>query len=263
MTPAPPDAPPTGAVCGDGVESGDDLYDCAAGGRLSGASVGGDSEEADQCVEGAAPLARRVERVGGTSGGVMPRPGRRRAEGPAARVSAGRSWPVSSSCPSSSSRGPSCVTRATPRAPLTVGLQLREHPSADHLRVRVRHAAILCVCVFAMRRSSDIGMVTSIAMVTSIGMVASIGRVASRPGESVPSVAEGIRPPPSRGRPRPASVLTGRARRASGRRTVTARCVAGGGIGLLRHAGVDAGCAPHARRPPLLPAAPIVPHKSR
>ena len=77
----------------------------------------------------------------------MPRPGRRRAEGPAARVSAGRSWPVSSSCPSSSSRGPSCVTcappRAPPRAPLTVGLQRREHPSADHLRVRVRHAAIL------------------------------------------------------------------------------------------------------------------------
>ena len=81
------------------------LYACAAGGRLFGASVGGDSEEADQCVEGAAPRARRVERVGGTSGGVMPRPGRRRAEGPAARVSAGRSWPVSSSCPSSS-RGP-------------------------------------------------------------------------------------------------------------------------------------------------------------
>ena len=115
------------------------------GGRpaLSGASGGGASEEADQGVAGAPPRARRVERVGGTSGGVMPRPGRRRAEGPAARVSAGRSWPVSSSCPSSSSRGPSCVTRAPPRAPLTVGLQLREHPSADHLRVRVRHAAIL------------------------------------------------------------------------------------------------------------------------
>ena len=114
VTPAPPDAPPTGAVCGAGVASVDALYDCAAGGRLSGASVGGDSEEADQCVEGAAPRARRVERVGGTSGGVRPRPGRRRAEGPAARVSAGRSWPVSSSCPSSSSRGPSCVTRAPP-----------------------------------------------------------------------------------------------------------------------------------------------------
>ena len=91
MTPAPPDAPPTGAVCGAGVASVDALYDCAAGGRLSGAYLCGDSEEADQCVEGAAPLARRVERVGGTSGGVMPRPGRRRAEGPAARVSAGRS----------------------------------------------------------------------------------------------------------------------------------------------------------------------------
>ena len=41
---------------------------------------------------------------------------------------------------SSSSRGPSCVTRA-PRPP--VGLPLRDHPSADHRRVRVRHAAIL------------------------------------------------------------------------------------------------------------------------
>ena len=44
---------------------------------------------------------------------------------------------------SSSSRGPSCVTRAPPPAPPTVGRQRREHPSADHLRVRVRHAAIL------------------------------------------------------------------------------------------------------------------------
>ena len=41
---------------------------------------------------------------------------------------------------SSSSRGPSCVTRA-PRP--TVGLPLRDHPSAGHRRVRVRHAAIL------------------------------------------------------------------------------------------------------------------------
>ena len=41
---------------------------------------------------------------------------------------------------SSSSRGPSCVTRA-PRP--TVGLQLRDHPSAGHRRVRVRHVAIL------------------------------------------------------------------------------------------------------------------------
>ena len=67
VTPAPPDAPPPGAVCGDGVAAVDALYACAAGGRLSGASLGGDSEEADQCVEGAAPRARRVERVGGTS----------------------------------------------------------------------------------------------------------------------------------------------------------------------------------------------------
>ena len=153
---------------------------------------------------------------------------------------------------------------------------------------------VIVVCVCAMRRSSDIGMVPSIAMVTDIAMVAciamvtyiamvpyiamvasiwrvaSIGRVASRLGESVPSVAEGIRPPPSRGRPRPASVLTGRARRASGRRTGPARCVAGGGIGLLRHAGVEAGCAPHARRPSLeqplnrrVTAAPIMPYNSR
>ena len=41
---------------------------------------------------------------------------------------------------SSSSRGPSCVTRA-PRP--TVGLQRQDHSSAGHRRVRVRHAAIL------------------------------------------------------------------------------------------------------------------------
>ena len=41
------------------------------------------------------------------------------------------------------------------------------------------------------------------------------GSVASRPGESVPSVAEGIPPPPSRGRPRPASSPHGRAPRPS------------------------------------------------
>ena len=51
----------------------------------------------------------------------------------------GAGVPVSSSCPSSS-RGPSCVTRA-PRP--TVGLQRRDHSSAGHRRVRVRHAAIL------------------------------------------------------------------------------------------------------------------------
>ena len=48
MTPAPPDAPPPGAVCGDGVASVDDRYDCAAGGRLS---LG---------RPGAAPARRRV-----------------------------------------------------------------------------------------------------------------------------------------------------------------------------------------------------------
>ena len=186
------------------------------GGRpaLSGASGGGDSEEADQGVEGAAPLARRVERVGGTSGGVRPRPGRRRAEGPAARVSAGRSWPVSSSCPSSS-RGPSCVTRAPPRAPLTVGRPRRDHPSADQLRVRVRHAAILrhreghFHCDGYLHRD---GIITSIwddhlhrddhvhrddpsigmiGMITSIGMVPSIGMILHREdppsGGSLPS----------------------------------------------------------------------------
>ena len=52
MTPAPPDAPPTGAVCGDGVAAVDVRYACAAGGRLSGASLGGDSEEADRSVRG-------------------------------------------------------------------------------------------------------------------------------------------------------------------------------------------------------------------
>ena len=41
---------------------------------LSGASGGGASEEADQGVAGAAPRARRVERVGGTSGGVHAAP---------------------------------------------------------------------------------------------------------------------------------------------------------------------------------------------
>ena len=79
---------------------------------------------------------------------------------------------------------------------------------------------------------TDIWMITSIGMVTSIGRVASIGSVASRPGESVPSIAEGIRlprgdralrdPPASRAR---ASVP---ARRASGRRTGAARVSLGG-----------------------------------
>ena len=54
----------------------------------------------------------------------------------------------------------------------------------------------------------------------------------------------GTRPP---GRPRPASVLTGPARRASGRRTGAARVSLGGGSGLLRPAAGAAGGAP---RPP-------------
>ena len=48
VTPAPPDAPPTGEVCGDGVASVDDRYECAAGGRLS---LG---------RPGAAPARRRI-----------------------------------------------------------------------------------------------------------------------------------------------------------------------------------------------------------
>ena len=181
VTPAPPDAPPPGAVCGDGVASVDALYDCAAGGRLSGASLCGDSEEADQCVEGAAPRARRVERVGGTFGGVMPRPGRRRAEGPAARVSAGRA------CPCRRRR----AARRASHAP---------HGRLSACRFGTIRQPIIVVCVFAMRRSSDIGRVPYIAMVASIWRVASIGRVASRLGESVPSVAEGVRPPRRAGR---------------------------------------------------------------
>ena len=181
MTPAPPDAPPPGAVCGDGVASVDALYACAAGGRLSGASLCGDSEEADQGVAGAAPRARRVERVGGTSGGVMPRPGRRRAEGPAARVSAGRA------CPCRRRR----AARRASHAP---------HGRLSACRFGTIRQPVIVVCVFAMRRSSDIGRVPYIAMVASIRRVASIGRVASRLGESVPSVAEGVRPPRRAGR---------------------------------------------------------------
>ena len=48
VTPAPPDAPPPGEVCGDGVASVDDRYECAAGGRLS---LG---------RPGAAPARRRI-----------------------------------------------------------------------------------------------------------------------------------------------------------------------------------------------------------
>ena len=132
VTPAPPDAPPTGAVCGDGVASVDDLYACAAGGRLSGVSAGR-----------ACPCRRR-------------RAARRASHAPHGRLSA--------------------CSVGTIRQPVIV------------------------VCVFAMRRSSDIGMVTYIAMVASIWRVASIGRVASRLGESVPSVAEGVRPPRRAGR---------------------------------------------------------------
>ena len=135
VTPAPPDAPPPGAVCGDGVAAGDARYACAAGGRLSGASLGGASEEADQGVAGAAPL-------GSPCGARGRHVGRRHAapRSPAGRGT-GRAGVRGAGVPvSSSSRGPSCVTRA-PRP--TVGLQRRDHSSAGHRRVRVRHAAIL------------------------------------------------------------------------------------------------------------------------
>ena len=95
------------------------------------------------------PWARRVERVGGTSGGVRPRPGRRRAEGPAARVSAGRA------CPCRRRR----AARRASHAP---------HGRLSACRVGTIRQPVIVVCVFAMRRSSDIGMVTYIAMVTDI-----------------------------------------------------------------------------------------------
>ena len=60
-------------------------------------------------------------------------------------------------------------------------------------------------------------------MVTSIGMVASIGSVASRPGESVPSVAEGESARLTRPRVRPREPRVGPA---DGGRP----CVAGGGV---------------------------------
>ena len=62
VTPAPPDAPPPGEVCGDGVASVDDRYECAAGGGLS---LG---------RPGAAPARRRIRAW------RAPRPGARRVE---------------------------------------------------------------------------------------------------------------------------------------------------------------------------------------
>ena len=111
-----------------------------------------------------------------------PRPGRRRAEGPTARVSAGRA------CPCRRRR----AARRASHAP---------HGRLSACRFGTIRQPVIVVCVFAMRRSSDIGMVPYIAMVASIWRVASIGRVASRLGESVPSVAEGVRPPRRAGRP--------------------------------------------------------------
>ena len=93
-----------------------------------------------------------------TSGGVMPRPGRRRAEGPAARVSAGRA------CPCRRRRAARRASHA-PHGRLSAG-------SVGTIR-----QPVIVVCVCAMRRSLDIGMVTSIGMVTDIAMVACIAMV--------------------------------------------------------------------------------------
>ena len=135
--------------------------------------------------------------------------------------------PAASGTPVSRSSACACSPCGDPQTsgwslPLRWLLALRSLHTSHTLHTSASIAMVAYIGMVAC-----IAMVASIAMVTYIGMVASSGRVASRPGESVPSIAEGIRPPPSRGRPRPASVLTGRA-----------------------------------RRPPLLPAAPIVPYNS-
>ena len=178
-----------------------------------GRPVCGDNEEADQCVEGAAPRARRVERVGGTSGGVMPRPGRPR--GGRARVVVGARPVVRH-------------TRPTPRAADC-------RPAASGTPVS-RSAACACSpCGDPQTSGWSLPLRWSLAL-----------RWWPRAGEW-----RLVRASPSRGRPRPASVLTGRASLASGRRTGPARYVAGGGSGLLRPGDGEAGGAPRARRPSL------------
>ena len=179
-----------------------------------------------------------------------------------------RSWPVSSSCPSSSSRGPSCVTRAPPPAPPTGGRQRREHPSADPLRVRVRQAAILRHrdrCLHLGRYIRLDRYIRHIRLVVAyVWIVTYVWRVASRPGESVPSVAEGIRPPPSRGRPRPEAGPHGpRAPGvgpADGARPVCRGRGEWSSAPRRRRGWRRAPCAPAVPFCPLLPAAPILPH---
>ena len=178
VTPAPPNAPPPGAVCGDGVASVDDLYDCAAGGRLSGAS-----------------RVRRQRGGGSVRGG-------RRAPGSPCGARGRNVWRrhAASGTPVSRSAACACSPCGDPQTsgwslPLRWSLALRWWPRAGEWRL--------------------------------------------------------VRASPSRGRPRPASVLTGRASLASGRRTGPARYVAGGGSGLLRPGDGEAGGAPRARRPSL------------
>ena len=163
VTPAPPDAPPPGEVCGDGVASVDDRYACAAGGRLS---LG---------RPGAAPARRRVRAW------RAPRPGLAVWSAWAARLAASGRAPVAGGprdrprgCPRGG-RGP-CRRRVRRRR------AARRASHAPHGRlsacsVGTIRQPVIVVCVFAMRRSSDIGMVTSIAMVTYIGMVTDIAMV--------------------------------------------------------------------------------------
>ena len=168
MTPAPPDAPPPGEVCGDGVASVDDRYECAAGGRLS---LG---------RPGAAPARRRIRAW------RAPRPGLAVWSAWAARLAASCRAPVAGGprdrprgCPRGG-RGP-CRRRVRRRRAARRASHAPHpapHPPRRRLsacRVGNTRQPISCVCVCAMRRSSDIGRVTSIAMVTSIWMITSIG----------------------------------------------------------------------------------------
>ena len=201
MTPAPPDAPPTGAVCGDGVASVDARYACAAGGRLSGASVCGDSEEADLISAWRAPrpglavwsawAARRAASGRApVAGGPRDRPrgcprGGRARVVVVARPVVRHTRPTADCRPAAS--GP-FVSRSSSCACSPCG-----DPQTSGWLLTLRWLQTL-------RMVACIGMVPSIAMVASIWRVASIGRVASRLGESVPSVAEGVRPPRRAGR---------------------------------------------------------------
>ena len=155
-------------------------------------------------------------------------------------VSAGRVCPVcrgggppAAACrPGGSRHAPSPIRLAR----LVCGLPLRDHPPADHRRVRVRHAAIL------RHRDGSLHLDRYIRLESGV----SAGRV-----------CRGVDPPAARPSPRAES-------RAGGRWPPVCRW---GGIGLLRHADGEAGGAP---RPPLeqplysrFTAAPIMPYKSR